>query len=111
MAGILSGDIVWADLEPTRGVEQRGHRPVLILSKELFNNSSGAVIAVALTSQPQRAAFPLTLELTSAKLPKRSWAKISQVRLLSSERLGARIGRISTSELARVVAGLNQLIG
>ena len=64
MAGILRGEIRWADLNPARGGEQAGLRPVLILSADVFNERSGTVIAVALTSQPQRAGFPLTLELT-----------------------------------------------
>lgn len=111
MAGILRGDVVWADLEPTRGHEQAGQRPVLILSENVFNERSGTVIAIALTSQPQRAGFPLTLELSDAKLPKRSWAKISQIRTLSVKRLGKRIGRASREELDAIVEGLNELIG
>lgn len=111
MAGILRGDIVWAELEPTRGREQAGLRPVLILSENVFNERSGTVIAIALTSQPQRAGFPLTLELADAALPKRSWAKISQIRTLSVERLGQRLGRASRGELDAIVEGLNELIG
>lgn len=111
MAGVLRGDIVWADLNPIRGKEQEGLRPVVILSHDVFNERSGTVIAVALTSQPQRAGFPLTLELTSARLPKRSWVKISQIRTLSVERLGKRIGRASPEELDQVVEGLNEIIG
>ncbi len=111
MAGILRGDIVWADLDPTRGNEQAGQRPVLVLSEDVFNDRSGTVIAIALTSQPQRAGFPLTLELTNSKLPKRSWAKISQVRTLSVQRLKKRIGKASPEEMNRIVEGLNELIG
>ena len=88
MARILRGEIRWADLDPTRGNEQSGRRPVLILSADVFNERSGTVIAVALTSQAPRAGFPLTLELDSAKLPKISWVKISQIRTLSTERIG-----------------------
>lgn len=88
MAGILRGDIHWADLNPVIGSEQGGFRPVLILSHNLFNERSGTVIAVAITSQPQRAGFPLTLELSDTKLPKKSWAKISQIRTLSTKRIG-----------------------
>lgn len=111
MAGILRGDIVWADLNPVRGSEQAGLRPVLILSHDVFNLRSGTVIAIAITSQTQRAGFPLTLELTSGKLPKRSWAKISQIRTLSVERLGKRIGSASPEELDQVIEGLNEIIG
>ena len=111
MAKILRGDIRWADLNPVRGHEQAGLRPVLILSHDIFNERSGTVIAMALTSQPQRAGFPLTLELKTGKLPKRSWVKISQIRTLSVERIGKKIGSARSEELERVVEGLNEIIG
>ena len=111
MARILRGEIRWADLNPVRGQEQAGQRPVLILSQDVFNERSGTVIAVALTSQPQRAGFPLTLELHARGLPKRSWVKISQIRTLAVERIGKVIGRSSPEELAQVVEGLNEIIG
>ena len=110
MAAILRGEIRWADLNPARGREQSGLRPVLILSHDVFNERSGTVIAVALTSQPQKAGFPLTLELKSRNLPKQSWVKISQIRTLSVERIGKLIGRASTEELAQIVEGLNEII-
>jgi mRNA interferase MazF len=111
MAGILRGEIRWADLNPTRGKEQAGQRPVLILSHDVFNERSGTVIAVALTSQPPRAGFPLTLELTTPRLPKRSWVKISQIRTLATERIGNRLGRASPEELAQILEGLNEILG
>ena len=111
MARILRGDIVWADLNPTKGHEQAGLRPVLILSHDVFNERSGTVIAIALTSQPQLAGFPLNLELESPKLPKKSWAKISQIRTLSVQRLTKKIGRVSDEELNLAVEGLNEIIG
>ena len=111
MARILRGEIRWADLNPTRGKEQARQRPALILSHDVFNERSGTVIAVALTSQPQRAGFPLTLELTTPRLPKRSWVKISQIRTLATERIGNRLGRASPEELAQVLEGLNEILG
>ncbi len=111
MAGILRGEVRWADLDPTRGREQAGLRPVLVLSHDVFNARSGTVIAVALTSQPQRAGFPLTLELNSPRLPKRSWVKISQIRTLSVERIGKRLAKVTPEELAQVVEGLNEIVG
>jgi len=111
MARILRGEIRWADLNPARGQEQAGMRPVLILSQDVFNERSGTVIAVAITSQPQRAQFPLTLALTSVKLPQPSWVKISQIRVLAVERIGRRLGRISPEETAKVIEGLNEIIG
>lgn len=111
MARILRGEIRWADLNPVRGSEQAGHRPVLILSHDVFNERSGTVIAVAITSQPQRAGFPLTLELKAGNLPKQSWIKISQIRTLAVESIGKRIGRASAEEVDQVIDGLNEIIG
>lgn len=111
MARILRGEIRWADLNPVRGHEQSALRPVLVVSHDVFNDRSGTVIAMALTSQTPRAAFPLSLELGDRRLPRRSWVKISQVRTLSVERIGARLGRASPEELAQVVEGLNEIIG
>ena len=111
MAGILRGEVRWADLNPTRGHEQSGLRPVLVLSQNVFNNRSGTVIAVALTSQPQRAKFPLTLKLNSNKFPKQSWVKISQIRTLSLERIGKKIGVVTPEEIEQVIEGLNEIIG
>jgi mRNA interferase MazF len=110
MARILRGDIVWADLDPVRGHEQAGARPVLVLSHDIFNERSGTVIAVALTSQAPPAGFPLTLELRARALPKRSWAKISQIRTLSTGRIGRKIARASPEELDQIVEGLHEII-
>ena len=111
MARILRGEIRWADLNPVRGREQAGLRPVLILSHDIFNERSGTVIAMAITSQLQRAGFPLILKLISGNLPRQSWIKISQIRTLSVERIGKRIGKVSPEELTQVVEGLNEIIG
>ena len=111
MARVLRGDIVWADLNPAKGHEPAGLRPVLILSPEVFNDRSGIVIAMALTSQPQKAGFPLTMEITSVSMPKPTWVKISQIRTLSVERLGKRMGHVSDDEMNQIIEGLNEIIG
>ncbi len=110
MARVLRGDVVWAELNPVAGHEQAGRRPVVVLSADVFNERSGTVIAMALTSPPQRAGFPLTLELKSVKLEKQAWVKISQVRTLSTRRLGRKLGRVVPEELDRLVEGLNEII-
>jgi mRNA interferase MazF len=110
VAEVLRGEIYWADLNPVRGREQAGRRPVLILSNDLFNRRSGTIIAVAITSQPQRAGFPLTFPLPSDKLAKPSWVKISQIRTISVERIGKRMGSVDSDELGQIVDGLLELI-
>jgi mRNA interferase MazF len=110
VARILRGDIWWADLNPARGHEQAGIRPVLVISDDVFNQRSGTVIAMAITGQEPKAGFPLTLEITSAKLPKRSWVKISQVRSLSVDRLSKRLATLGEEELDQVIEGLNEIV-
>ena len=111
MARILRGDIIWAELDPTIGNEQQGKRPVLVISHDMFNQYSGTVIATALTSQPQKAGFPLTLPLNCEALRKKAWVKMSQIRTLSVQRLGKTIGRADETELTKIIEGINEVIG
>ena len=111
MAQVLRGEIYWADLEPVLGHEQGGTRPVLVLSHDLFNERSGTAIVLALTSQPQRVGYPLTWRVPAGRLPRDSWVKVSQVRTISTQRLGARLSRLHDSELDEIVRGFVQLIG
>jgi mRNA interferase MazF len=110
VARILRGDVYWADLNPVKGQEQAGRRPVLVVSHDVFNERSGTVIAMAITSQPQRAGFPLSLEITEPGLPKRSWLKISQVRTLSVIRLGELMARLSPGFVNQAIDGLNEIV-
>ncbi len=110
MARVLRGEIYWVDLNPVRGHEQAGYRPVVIISHDVFNQRSGTVIALAITSLPQRAGFPLTFELKSGDLPRQSWVKMSQTRTLSVSRLETKIGQVDPEELERLIDGLNEII-
>ena len=111
MAVVLRGEIRWADLSPGRGHEQAGRRPVLVLSHDIFNERSGTAIVMAITSRPQQAGFPLTLEIDAVGLPNRSWVKMSQVRTLAVERIGKKVGRLGPEDMAQVLAGLNEIVG
>ncbi len=106
---IQRGDIWWADLNPTRAREQNGIRPIVVISCDSLNRNSGTVICIPLTSSEPRAGFPLTLEIISTDLPKRSWAKISQIRVLSIDRLTNKLTMITPQELDQIQAGLIQL--
>lgn len=111
MARILRGDIYWADLNPTRGHEQSGLRPVLIISHNILNERSGTVIVLALTSKPQKIGFPFSYRLNNSKLPKESWVKINQIRTLSVERLGNKISRADELDLSKIIEGLFEIVG
>lgn len=110
MAGILRGELYWADLSPTLGREQGGVRPVLVISHDPANRRSGTAIALAITSQEQRAGYPLSHRLRSGGLPKESWVKMTQIRTLSAERLRDRIGTVADEELSEIIEGLIELI-
>ena len=101
----------WGEVGPVRGHEQGGRRPVVVVSEDVYNVRSGTVIAMAVTSRGQRAGFPLTLELTDVKLPKRSWVKISQIRTLSVQRIGRKLGQLSPEDMDRLIEGLDEIVG
>ena len=111
MVRILKGEVYWADLNPVRDRERAGLRPVLILSHDLFNRKSETVIAMAITSQAQKAGFPLTMALPVEMMPKTSWVKISQIRTISIDRLGKKIATLGPEMLDQLVDGLLELIG
>ena len=94
-----------------RGREQAGLRPVLIVSHDLFNRKSETVIAMAITSQAQKAGFPLTMALPAEMMPKTSWVKISQIRTISIDRLGKRVAALGPQMLDQMVDGLLEFIG
>lgn len=107
----LRGEIRWADLPEAREHEQAGPRPILVLSHDLFNQRSGTVIAMAITSQPQRAGYPLTWPVPPGLLGRSSWVKVSQLRTLSSQRLGKAVGRLDDDQVSEVVSALLELVG
>ena len=111
MARLLRGEIRWATVNPTLVHKKSGLRPVLILSNDVFNEKMGVVIAIALTSRQPRFGFPLALEMDSAELPEKSWALMGQVRTLSAERIGKKLGLVSIEEIDRIMEGLNEIIG
>ena len=84
---------------------------MLILSHDLFNRKSETVIAMAITSQSQKAGFPLTLELPEDMLPKPSWVKISQIRTISVDRLRKKIAALDDETLVQLIDGLLELVG
>ena len=110
MASVLRDEIRWAQPDPTLGNEQQGTCRVLVISHHVFNDRSGTVLAMAITSQPQRAGVPLTLPLGKLR-GEEAWLKISQVRVLSTHRLGRKLGKAAAEQLAQAVGGLNEIVG
>lgn len=106
MGQILKGSVIWTDLNPTIGHEQSGIRPVLVISDTYFNENSGTIVALALTSKLPKAGYPLTKQILCLNLPKTSWVKISQIRTLSVKRVKGYIGQLSVEELNEILDAL-----
>jgi mRNA interferase MazF len=112
MAGVLrKGDVVWANLGPVIGHEQAARHPVLVISDVILNRHSGTFIAMAVTSKEPRAGFPLTLALSQRLGGKQAWIKVTQVRTLSTKRLGRILGRVDDGDIAAIMEGLNEVLG
>ena len=107
---ILRREIYWANLNPTRGREQGGTRPVLIISNNIFNQRSGTVVALAITSVEPKVKYPLVKELICSTLPKRSWVKITQIRTISTERIENYIGQIDLNQMNDIMLAIDDLI-
>ena len=101
---VRRGELYWADLDPVVGSEQGGVRPVLVCQADPINMYANTSITLAITSQPQRANYPLTIALDQGEggLPKASWIKVTQMRTLSLKRLRGRLGALTLERLNEV---------
>jgi mRNA interferase MazF len=98
--------IFWAELEPTKGSEQAGTRPVLVVSAEAVNEALPIVTILSLTSvKPGRKVYPIEVLLSSREtgLPKDSIAMAHQIRAIAKERLGEKCGGINSDNLKEQV--------
>ena len=96
------GEIWWVDLEPTQGKEQRGHRPVLVISHTRFNDAAGIAIVCPITSGgafARNRGFAVSLE--DAGTTTRGVILAHQVRVLD---VTARRGRFIEAIPAKIVA-------
>ena len=110
-AGLKRGDVFWADLEPRSGSEQRGRRPVVVVSHDAFNETPGwqSVIVVPLSTSPAQAgrgptAVPVPAGAAGLKRP--GVALCHQVTTLDRAKLTERIGTLSENALEALGAGL-----
>ncbi|NAI05200.1 endoribonuclease MazF [Escherichia coli] len=55
------GDLIWVDFDPTKGSEQAGHRPAVVLSPFMYNNKTGMCLCVPYTTQSKGYPFEVVL--------------------------------------------------
>lgn len=107
----VRGEIWLVDLNPTRGHEQGGRRPGLVVSVDLFNKGpAGLVIVIPITTKEK--GIPLHVEIKAAEggLTKRSFIKCEDIRSVSRERLAQRLGQVTRSTLDAVEDRLRILL-
>jgi mRNA interferase MazF len=105
------GEVYWADLEPRSGSEQRGHRPVVIVSRDALNRVEGwaSVIIVPLSTSARQAGRSLTsvpVPRGTAGVGHSSVALCHQVSTIDRRKLGRRIGTLPDELVTAVDAGL-----
>jgi mRNA interferase MazF len=94
--------IFWADLNPTKGSEQSGTRPVLVISTEEVNQVLPIVTIISITSlKPGRKVYPIEvlLEANDTGLSKDSIAMAHQIRSISKDRIGEQCGFIESERI------------
>ena len=103
MAEPLRGEVWNVNLNPTRGREQSGSRPALVVSHNRFNESvAELVIVVPITSTERGIPLHVRIVPPEGGLKNVSFAKCEDVRSVSKERLTKRLGTVSRPTLAAV---------
>jgi mRNA interferase MazF len=106
------GEIWWADFSPTRGHEQRGHRPALVVSDNRFNDSAAGLVLLCPLTTTDRSGIPWHIEVgEDAGLPKRSFVMCEQVRSASKQRLSEQVGMAPKAVMEQVENRLRILLG
>lgn len=104
-------DIYLADLNPAKGREQRGTRPVVIISGNIMNDNLELFIVCPVTSKIKGYASSVLIKKSKLnKLDKDSEIMPFQIRTISKERLVKKMGEISEIELENIFTNLSKLL-
>jgi mRNA interferase MazF len=97
MVGVKRGDIWLVDLNPTKGGEQKGIRPCIIISNDLTNKYAPTVCAIPLTGNLDGKKFPINLVLKKEDtgLNVDSLALCGQIRTIAKDRLSRKLSSIN----------------
>lgn len=111
MGEVRQGEIWYADLNPTKGSEQAGLRPVLIVSGNLLNEHLPIVIVMPLTTEIKNyKGNPIIVPSKSSGLKAASEVLVFHVRSISRDRLVRKLGAIGKNELDRAITTLNDIL-
>ena len=106
MMAIKRGDIWLANLNPTRGSEQAGIRPVIVFQNDIINKFTSTVLSIPLTTNLRRALLPSCLKLYKGEggLVSDSVALCHQLRVLGKTRLIRRLGSCAQRTITEIEA-------
>src|SRR3989338_7093901 len=100
------GDIVWVDFSPTKGHEQSGLRPAVVISPANYNSFSGMILACPMTSKHKGYSFEVPVEGPKGK----SWVLADQIRTFDTkERIIKKTGKVSEIEINEILARVTTL--
>lgn len=106
------GELYLADLDPIVGHEQGGQRPFLVISILAVNKSPvGLAIGLPVTTNPRDRTLRVRIDPTHSGLSRVSYAMPEMVRSVSTERFGARLGRVPSETLETAAAHTGFLLG
>ena len=98
---VKRGDVWLADMNPVRGSEQAGRRPVVIVQNNAINKFTTTLLAIPMTTNLRRAALPSCLKIVRGEggLTHDSVALCHQLRVLDKTRLSRKLGSVSPQTL------------
>ena len=98
------GDIWLVNFDPTKGREQAGNRPALVISINPFNHGPADLVTVLpLTSQAKGLPSHVLVRPPEGGLTLPSYIKCEDVRSISKQRLARRLGSVTTTDRKSVV--------
>nr|WP_241744125.1 type II toxin-antitoxin system PemK/MazF family toxin [Cellulosimicrobium arenosum] len=104
------GDVAWADLSPTRGREQTGRRPALVVASRGYLHAVTTLVVILPVTSVDRGWSNHVRLRGEHGLDRASWAMTEQVRTIARERLAASVGRVDAESLAEVDEWLRALL-
>lgn len=103
MADPLRGEIWMLNLNPTRGREQRGRRPALVVSTNPFNKGpADLVVVLPITGTHKGIPLHVRIDAPEGGVKKTSYVKCEDIRSVSKERFGKRWGVVSNETMREV---------
>ena len=110
---VKRGDIFYVDLNPTKGSEQSGRRPVLVIQNDIGNEYSPTVIIAPLTTKKLSKEYPTNVHLKKgvAGLKEDSTVLFSQIRTIDKTRLEKKIGSLSKDFISKVDEAIRASLG